>query len=255
MRTFLLLLIFACPTALLAAQSGAQDRPGELELSGGLQLNEPGLSQRLGYTRAVREKGAIFWGAFLDWQVYSVAVGPSLSFKTEPRWLDLRADFALEPGYFIRADGTQEVGGGLRRSEDREPGLRALVRLQSNMNLRFDRFWIYGRTTAWYRYRGFREADTFLGITQRQELGLEHASAVMVRAGDSVFLGTPWIYAEYTHGVLRGHTPRPSRLSAGVVSEGVLVDQLTVNIDFFYSFADQPLDGLGLIVAYWFRFW
>lgn len=237
--------------------------PVELDhtISGGVQLNPVGTAHRYDLSRALGE--GFRAGLFDNWQVYSNEIGFGFGWAMTPELVEAHVDLAAEPGFFIHAGDVESAmsgsDDGLAAAGPRTFGWRGIARAQINVNLQLERIWLYSRTTGMLRFRDFTERDTFQGIEIRQERFFEQALAVMMR-----FAGAPpppmgsdggpashWAYAEYTVGTIDGFGARPNRLSLGVVSERWPWTATTFNLDVYYSFAPAPIDGPGLILAYW----
>ena len=62
-----------------------------------------------------------------------------------------------------------------------------------------------------------------------------------------------WLYPEYTVGTVYNAGYIPHRVSVGVISEDFLAKNLSLDLDLFYSFADHPSTGPGLIFAVWYK--
>ncbi len=190
-------------------------------------------------------------GVFDSFLSVSNEVGSSVSYATVPEWLALQAEIAAEPGFYLRTP----------TAESRVAGVRTVARLQANLNLRASRFWLYGRTTAGLRLRGFDERDSFRELILRRELWIEQATALLVRVNDPSSPGRAafWAYGEYTVGrVASSGSPvattavtMPNRLSGGVISEDFLARGLFLDLDLFWSVAPPPTDGFGVIAAFW----
>jgi len=184
-------------------------------------------------------------GLFDEFLFYSNAVGLKLGWSATPAWLKLTVDLGVDPGFFLKL----APGESYRDEGERTFGVRYLVRPQLLINIRSDKWWLYGRTTGVYRHRNFREADTFQGISLGKELSLEQAYALMRRVGGTS-PASIWVYLEHTVGTLRDFGTRPNRVSAGVITEEWPWSQVILNLDLYYSFAAPPLAGPGALVTW-----
>lgn len=264
-----LMLMLMLPLPLPAwAQSGSPEMEADADpqenhwahtISGGLQVNPLGTAIRYDLTRKLPE--GFRWSVFDNYLVYSNEVGFAFGWEMNPALVEAHIEAAAEPGFFIQARSfnAPTTGDGLLAGGERVFGWRGSLRAQVNINLQLHRIWLYSRTTGMLRFRDFIEEDTFQGIRIRQERWFEQATAVMVR-----FAGSPppprdvtpidnshWAYVEYTVGAIEGFGSRPNRLSVGVVNERWPWRSTTLNLDLYYSFAPKPIDGFGLIFAYW----
>ena len=153
----------------------------------------------------------------------------------ERRWLAFTVEGGVEPGFFKTPD-----------DPDRSFGWRTLVRGVLDLNIRSDDYWLYWRTTALYRHRGFEEDATFRELVLDEERSVEQATAVMRRVADRV-----WVYGEYTVGYIGDIGVYPNRPSAGVVVERWPWPETGFNLDVYYSLVAPPLDGLGGLLVMW----
>jgi hypothetical protein len=170
---------------------------------------------------------------------------------TKPEFLEVHLEAALEPGFYIHLpkDG---IPPGAGPPSKRTLDLREVVRAQANLNLRWDRYWIYGRSTAEARFRNFHEYDEFREIeVERQEYSFEQAIAPIYRVGPLDGPGY-WLYGEYTVGAVRDVGTLPHRVSAGIITEEWLAKGLSLDLDLYYSFAKDPGPGPGVIFAWWY---
>jgi hypothetical protein len=247
-------LLLACA----AAPAWAKDPPQPTHsLTGGLITNPIGLYTQYTYSHPLGDDG---WrlGAFHNFLVYSGEFGLQLQYVTDPAFWEIHLDLAIEPGVFRQLPSRDAKGP---EPAERTPGTRAIARLQSNLNLQLAHIWFYSRTTALLRYRDFLEEDTIQRLVIAREWSLEQATATFFRvAGTPPLLTSPnppgpalWTYLEWTIGGVRDVGARPNRLSAGLLTERWLSRDLVLNLDFYYSFA-QDLEGPGLILVYWYKF-
>ena len=228
-------------------------------VSGGLQVNPLGTAIRYDLSRKLPQ--GFRWSVFDNYLVYSNEVGTAFGWEMNPALVEAHVEAAVEPGFFIQARkfGSPTTGDGLLAGGERVFGWRGILRAQLNINLQLNRVWLYSRTTGMLRFRDFIEEDTFQGIRIRHERWFEQATAVMIR-----YAGSPpppadaiptqdshWAYVEYTVGVIDGFGSRPNRVSVGTVNERWPWQSTTINLDLYYSFAPEPIDGPGLIFAYW----
>ena len=240
----------ALALALLAGPAGAVEQL----VSGALILHPEGLYVR--YDARFPLGGGLSVGVFDSWQVYGNGVGVQLGWQADPAWIETHVDVSAEPGYYVQRPDDARIGPGIdgtADAADRAFGWRGVAAWQTQINLRSGGFWLYSRTTALARLRSFVEADTFQQQQVGHELALDQATAAMGRiAGDDAHAAW-WIYGEYTVGGVLDVGTRPHRVSAGVIAERWPADAVTLNLDLFYSVAPSPLDGPGLIAAWWIR--
>jgi hypothetical protein len=150
----------------------------------------------------------------------------------------------VEPGNYIRSSSAEDV---------RQPGLRGVLRLRSELNLRVDWWWIYNRLTFEGRLRTFEERDPFRDAILGTEIAIEEAFAPLVRVlswGERSML---WLYAEITVAAEARFGVLDLRPSAGIIVEELL-DGVTVDVDFYRSLRDDsPIGGYGVLVFVWWR--
>jgi hypothetical protein len=188
-------------------------------------------------------------GLYDEFLFYSNGVGLTLAWRADPAWIRFTLDLGVEPGWFMQL----APNAPYRENGERQFGLRTLVRPRIHLNIRNDRWWLYGRTTGLYRGRDFREADSFKGIAIKNEMSIDQAYALMRRIGGADPVAV-WFYVEHTVGYLRGFGVRPNRFSAGFVSEDWPRTGVGLNLDLYYSIAAPPIEGPG-VVANWFIAW
>lgn len=214
-----------------------------------------GASLRYDWLRALGEPShaGARAGLYASYLFYSVELGARVGWAAVPEWLELHLDLGAEPGFFRKLDPAAVPADPPGRGDvPRTFGARWVARAQANLNLRFGRVWLYGRTTALFRWRDFLEDDVFNRIRIRTEASLEQATAAMYRVFGDDRAAAVWAYAEYTVGGVLDVGVRPHRGSGGVVVERFPVDSVTVNVDLFYS-GVRDFRGPGVIVVVWVR--
>ena len=257
--------------ASLAFPAAADDtlEDGRFSGSGGFITNPTGLFLRHDYSLATTLLPTIlgegFWGdvevgVYHLYQVFSNEFGAQLAWQTEPALLRLSLDMGFEPGAFIEVDQTQS-GVIYDTDSTRASHLRRILRAQALVNFKLDSFWIYSRSSVLFRDRDFVEYDAFQEVTLQREVQLEQATALFLPVVELPALAKKdglrsrlWGYGEYTVGTLLGTDVRPNRVSMGVVTENFPAPYVGVNLDVFYSFANAPITGPGVIFVYFFAF-
>lgn len=242
---------------------------GRFSGSGGLITNPTGLFVRHDYSLATTLLPSLlgegFWGDFEVgvyhlYQVFSNEFGTQLAWQTDPPLLRLSLDMGIEPGAFIAVDPSQP-GVTYDTNSERSFHLRGILRAQALVNFKLESFWIYSRSTMLWRDRDFVEYDAFQEVNLQREVQLEQATALFLPVVELPALAkkeglrsTLWGYGEYTVGTLVGTDVRPNRVSVGIVTENFPAPYVGVNLDVFYSFANAPITGPGVIFVYFFAF-
>jgi hypothetical protein len=188
-------------------------------------------------------------GLYASYLFYSVELGGRVGWAAVPEWVELHLDLGTEPGFFRKLDPAALPADPPGRGEvPRTAGVRFVARAQANLNLRFGRLWLYGRTTALLRWRDFLEDDVFNRIRIRTEVSVEQATAAMVRVAGAESGASLWLYGEYTVGGVVDVGARPHRVSTGAVIERFPLDAVTADFDLFYSVVPD-FRGVGVIVV------
>lgn len=206
--------------------------------------------------------GDVRLGVFSQWLVFSNELGVRASWHTDPGVLALSLEGAIEPGLFI--ENVPSVRSLL--DAPRVGHARQRLTAQAAVNLKLDSWWLYSRSTASVKLRDFVEYDPYQDIVIKDELDLEQATALFVRLAalrplgarvpDAAHRSQLWLYAEHTVGLVfdlardAPSSTRPNRLSAGLVMENFPARDVALNLDVFYSFADTPRPGPGVIALY-----
>lgn len=189
-------------------------------------------------------------GVFDSYLIVSNEVGVQAGVTTNPAFLGLTLEAAVEPGFYVKAPRPGEPPADPDLEEARSFGVRRSVRAQANTNLRSGPYWLYGRTTGSARFRDFVEDDPFREILIEDEWGFEQATAFLYNVGSEA--PAFWVYGEYTVGAIDRVGTTPNRVSCGVISEKWLLDGLSMDLDFFYALDEHPRRGPGVIFAWWY---
>ncbi len=242
-------LVGAEPPALVQSQGGGViTNPVGLFLRHDLAVDTGLLPSLLG----AGPWGDIRVGAFTQYLVVSTEFGARLSWLTHPELLILSLEAASDRGLF------REKGDLVRTSHG-----RTRLTAQALVNVKLERWWLYSRSTASVRLRDFVEQDDLQNVVVKDELTLEQATALFTRLTPLKSLGRApaqlWWYGEYTLGTLVDLNAgpvdaRPHRLSTGLLSEHFPARNIVLNLDVFWSFANNPHPGPGVVVLYGFSF-
>lgn len=249
MRRVLALLLLTFPATARAIEASPAPRL-EQTVSGAIITRPVGAylrydwRQRLGST-------PIRLGLFDSFLILSNEFGASVGIATTPEWLEVHVEAAAEPGFYVHLPAAGLAAG--QPEPPRTFDWRYVVRGQANGNLIFDRWWIYSRSTALVRFRPFREDDVFREVQVRNETDVEQATALLFNLTPHPDRPAFWVYGEYTVGSVYNVGMIPHRVSGGVITERFLHRDLSLDLDVFYSIADKPSRGPGVILAAWFK--
>ncbi len=226
-------MIFACSAAFAGPELGfaARTRPA------GAAVFAAWFTEVSAQKSAKTELGGAFDVYFL-WYEADVRVRETLL----GGFLVLSGSGGVEPGFFVRDTD---------REGPRSFALRPIGRAQVELNVRDDRFWVYGRSNMLVRNHPFAEWDPFrYQVFDGPEVTHENALALMASPS-----GTSerklWFYAEGIAQDSWGVGPIDRNVRVGVIGEK-MTPSLSFDVDGYWSFMDNGLGGPGVFgILFW----